>query len=120
MRLPILFTVAALAVSTPVLAQNDAAGQPGAGTTPPEQTQPSPVTPVPAPHGTTSGPAAGTPTTMGTGGKTTATKHMRRTLRHHRGSSMTHEQQGQAGGAAGQPGESDAGSGTHSPATAPK
>jgi hypothetical protein len=57
---------------------------------------------------------------MGTGGQTTATKHMRRTLRNHGGSTTKGEHEGQVGGTTAQPGKSDAGSGLRSPPPTPK
>ncbi len=50
------------------------------------------------PSGTTSGPAAGKQTTMGTGGQTTATPHMQDTLQNKGGTAVRNEQKGQAGG----------------------
>ena len=48
--------------------------------------------------GTTSGPAAGTPTTLGTGSQTGATSHQAETVRNRGGAAVTNETQGQAGG----------------------
>ena len=48
--------------------------------------------------GTTSGPASGQPTTLGTGGTTTATPIMKHQLKHKGGATVQHEAQGQAGG----------------------
>ena len=99
MRPFILLGLAGMIAATPALAQSGAAGQPSPGTT--------------------SGPAAGSPTTLGTGGVTTATKHMRSTLRGHEGAAARNERSGHTGGTTAQPGKSDAGSGTH-PALQPK
>lgn len=65
--------------------------------------------------GTTSGPAAGKPATLGTGGQTTATRHMTDSLTNHGGPTVRNEQSGQAGGTAStvRPGASDAGAGVH-------
>jgi hypothetical protein len=120
MRRSIMLSFATMLAATPALAQIGPSGQPGAGTTPTEQMQPGTAPSVQLPKGTTSGPAAGRPTTMGTGGQTTATKHMRQTLRNRGGTTTKGEHEGQAGGTAAQPGESDAGSGTRSPPPTPK
>lgn len=65
--------------------------------------------------GTTSGPAAGKPATLGTGGQTTATPHMTDSLTNHGGPAVQNEKSGQAGGNATtvRPGASDAGAGVH-------
>jgi len=47
--------------------------------------------------GVTSGPAAGTPATLGTGGTTPASPHQMHTV-HHRARSVSNEHKGQAGG----------------------
>jgi hypothetical protein len=77
--------------------------------TPAPSGQPSP--------GTTSGPAASQPTTLGTGGETTSTKHMQDTLRGHGGAAVRKEHEGQAGGTSVAPSKSDAGAGAHMPST---
>lgn len=63
--------------------------------------------------GTTSGPAAGSPATMGTGGVAPATPHQTNTVRNSGGAPITGEQRGQLGGTGDtvKPGASDAGSG---------
>ncbi len=63
--------------------------------------------------GTTSGPAAGTPATLGTGGVTPATPHQTEAIRNQGGVPVTGEQRGQLGGTTDtvRPGASDAGSG---------
>lgn len=63
--------------------------------------------------GTTSGPAAGTPTTLGTGGVSPATPHQADAVRNGGGMPVQGERQGQLGGTADtvRPGASDAGSG---------
>ena len=49
--------------------------------------------------GTTSGPAAGSPTTLGTGGQTPAVGAQTEPLRNNGGRAMTREHKGQRGGA---------------------
>ena len=63
--------------------------------------------------GTTSGPAVGTPATLGPGGVTTATPHQADTIRNGGGAPVQGERTGQVGGTAAtiKPGASDAGSG---------
>jgi hypothetical protein len=69
--------------------------------------------PALAQSGTTSGPAAGTPATMGTGGTTPSTPHQTNTVRNSGGVPITGEQRGQLGGTAStvKPGASDTESG---------
>jgi hypothetical protein len=93
MRPFILLSLTGMIAAAPALAQSGAAGQPSPGTT--------------------SGPAAGSPVTLGTGGVTTAAKHMRSTVRGHEGAAVRNEGSGQTGGTTAQPGKSDAGAGTH-------
>jgi hypothetical protein len=52
------------------------------------------------PAGVTSGPAAGTPATLGTGGEVPASPHQTGVLDKSGGATVQHEQQGQSGGAA--------------------
>lgn len=63
--------------------------------------------------GTTSGPAAGSPATLGTGGVTPTTPHQTGVVRNGGGASVQGERRGQLGGTtdAVKPGASDAGSG---------
>ena len=63
--------------------------------------------------GTTSGPQAGSPTTLGTGGVTPTSPHQTGTVRNQGGASIQGEQRGQLGGTTEtvKPGASDAGSG---------
>ncbi len=65
--------------------------------------------------GVTSGPAAGQPATLGTGGMTTATPHQSDSLQHSGGPAITAEQKGQHGGTrtSVKPGKADAGAGVH-------
>jgi hypothetical protein len=67
------------------------------------------------PVGTTSGPAAGTPATLGTGGQTSATTHQTETMRNAGGTAVQSEKQGQIGGNGSSvvPGVSGAESGTN-------
>lgn len=68
-------------------------------------------------NGVTSGPAAGTPTTMGSDGKSPATPHQNDALQGSSGSTST----GQLGGTPGvKPGLPDAGSGSHNAPTGQK
>ena len=66
-----------------------------------------------AQSGTTTGPAAGSPATLGTGGVTPASPHQTEAVRNSGGVPVTGERQGQLGGTANtvEPGKSDAGSG---------
>ena len=70
-----------------------------------------------APGGVTSGPAAGSPVTLGTGGVTTATPHQTDVTGSHVGAPIGAAQGGQQGGTQSsvRPGQSDAGAGTHQP-----
>ena len=63
--------------------------------------------------GTTSGPAAGSPATLGTGGVTPTTPHQTQAVRNSGGAAVTGERRGQLGGTSDtvKPGASDAGSG---------
>jgi len=63
--------------------------------------------------GTTTGPAAGSPATLGTGGVTPTTPHQTETVRNGGGVPVQGEQRGQLGGTSDtvKPGASDAGSG---------
>ncbi len=64
--------------------------------------------------GVTTGPAAGSPTTLGAGGQTGATPHQADTLGKGAGSAMKDEQAGQKGGSAEKvPGVNGAESGTN-------
>lgn len=67
--------------------------------------------------GVTSGPAAGVPTTLGTGGQSAATPHQSDSMRNHGGPAVSNETQGQQGGtpASVKPGLPDAGAGEHKP-----
>jgi hypothetical protein len=62
-----------------------------------QQTQP---TPNDRPSGTTSGPAAGTPAALGTGGEVPATPHQTDVLKNSGGETIKQEHQGQSGSAA--------------------
>jgi hypothetical protein len=62
-----------------------------------QQTQPSSSDP---PAGVTSGPAAGTPATLGTGGEVPASPHQTGVLDKSGGKTIQQEQQGQSGNAA--------------------
>ena len=62
-----------------------------------QQTQPSTSD---HPSGTTSGPAAGTPSALGTGGEVPASPHQTGAVRGSGGSTIQQERQGQSGGAA--------------------
>ncbi len=70
--------------------------------------------------GVTSGPAVGSPATMGTGGQSAATPDQSNVLRNQGGAAIRNEQAGQSGGtsASVKPGLPDAGAGVH-PATKP-
>ncbi len=65
--------------------------------------------------GVTSGPAVGSPATLGTGGTTPSTPHQTDTIRNNGGAAIKHAKQGQHGGtrASVKPGRSDAGAGVH-------
>jgi hypothetical protein len=78
----------------------------------PASAQTSPSTDTSPQSGTTSGPASGTPTTLGTGGNTTATPHQQEGVKDQSSSVTREEKQGAGSGssqaprgpAAGQPG----------------
>ena len=113
--LPALAAIALLSVS-PAMAQSTIAQ--GSGTNPAGNTQTGngPSTPNGTGQGgVTSGPAAGRPTTLGTGGVTTATPHQLHVTGRGAGTAVHTERRGQQGGTRSsvRPGQSDAGAGVH-------
>ena len=100
--IPATICAAALLAFAPAMAQTSGSSS---TTNAPGSQGPSP--------GVTSGPAAGTPATLGTGGETPTTPHQQSALRNRGGKTIQREQQAGAGGAsqAGHQGKSDAGSG---------